>query len=67
MNKAATTATITCPHCGFARQEEMPTDSCVFFYECQNCQALLRPEKADDCVFCSYADADCPPKQIEEA
>ena len=23
-------STITCPECGFAREETMPTDACVF-------------------------------------
>ena len=43
----------------------MPTDYCQFFYECTNCGRLLRPKKGDDCVYCSYADKDCPPKQVE--
>ncbi|CAN5440285.1 hypothetical protein BH20ACI3_BH20ACI3_19350 [soil metagenome] len=25
------TSTITCPHCGFQRAEEMPVDACLFF------------------------------------
>lgn len=56
-------STITCPACGFAKEEEMPTDSCVFFYECGNCKKLLKPEKGDCCVFCSYGSENCPPKQ----
>lgn len=30
---------LTCPHCGFSAQETMPTDACLFFYECRNCMA----------------------------
>ena len=54
---------ITCPHCGFAREEVMPTDACQFFYECTNCHARLRPRPGDCCVFCSYGRVPCPPKQ----
>ena len=56
-------ATITCPKCGFAKAETMPTDACRFFYPCLSCGALLRPLPGDCCVFCSYADQLCPPKQ----
>jgi hypothetical protein len=57
-------ATITCPECGFAKAETMPTDACRFFYMCSSCNTLLRPLPGDCCVFCSYADQVCPPKQI---
>ena len=60
------TATIRCPECGFAKEEAMPTDACQFFYRCTNCGALLRPQGQDCCVFCSYSDQRCPPKQQEE-
>ncbi len=55
-----TKSTITCPVCGFAREEEMPTDACQFFYECTNCKALLKPKPGDCCVFCSYGTVPCP-------
>lgn len=55
---------ITCPHCGFQKEEEMPTDACVYFYECTNCKALLKPKAGDCCVFCSYGTVKCPPKQM---
>ena len=60
-----TISNITCPTCGHTRQEEMPTDAWEFYYECMNCQAVLRPLDGDCCVFCSYADTLCPPKQME--
>jgi hypothetical protein len=53
---------ITCPTCSFEKVEEMPTDSCLFFYECTECKLLLKPLKGDCCVFCSYGSAKCPPK-----
>lgn len=56
-------STITCPHCGHQKQETMPTDACVHFYECENCHAMLRPKPGDCCVFCSYGSVKCPPIQ----
>lgn len=57
------TSTITCPLCGFQKTEEMPTDACVFFYECAGCGEILRPRSGDCCVFCSYGSEKCPPIQ----
>ncbi len=64
-SNVVTRATITCPVCAAAREEEMPVDACQFFYECTSCGSLLRPKEGECCVFCSYADRRCPPKQIE--
>jgi hypothetical protein len=58
-----TEARMTCPACGFSRVETMPTDACVCLYRCEACGTLLRPLEGDCCVFCSYADRACPPKQ----
>lgn len=58
-------STITCLQCGFEKEEIMPTDVCLFFYECTNCKVLLRPVTGDCCVFCSYGTVKCPPKQQE--
>lgn len=54
---------LTCPMCGHAETETMPTDACQFFYECVACKALLRPKTGDCCVFCSYGSVKCPPMQ----
>jgi len=54
---------VTCPHCGFATIETMPTDACLYFYECTGCHTLLRPKTGDCCVFCSFGSVQCPPKQ----
>ncbi|MEM5427983.1 GDCCVxC domain-containing (seleno)protein [Cupriavidus oxalaticus] len=54
---------LTCPHCGWAQRETMPTDACVFFYECANCKALLKPAPGECCVFCSFGTVGCPPVQ----
>jgi len=45
---------ITCPNCGHKKVEEMPTESCQFFYECENCKKVLRPNESDCCVYCSF-------------
>ena len=31
-------STITCPDCGFQKEETMPTDACQYFYKCTNCE-----------------------------
>ncbi|WP_421774941.1 GDCCVxC domain-containing (seleno)protein [Gracilimonas sp.] len=54
---------ITCPDCGFFSKEEMPTDSCQFFWQCPECKSIIKPERGDCCVFCSYGDTPCPPVQ----
>jgi len=54
---------VACPHCGFAAVETMPTDACIYFYECTGCGELLRPKAGDCCVFCSYGSVKCPPVQ----
>ena len=57
------TSTITCPHCGHATTEQMPTDACQWFHECNGCGTVLTPKKGDCCVFCSYGTVPCPPIQ----
>lgn len=54
---------LTCPHCGRAKREQMPVDACLFFYECERCKTLLRPNPGDCCVFCSFGSVKCPPVQ----
>lgn len=56
-------STLTCPACGHAAELVMPTDACLFFYECEHCHAWLRPLPGDCCVFCSYGSVKCPPMQ----
>ncbi|HLL95322.1 MAG TPA: GDCCVxC domain-containing (seleno)protein [Spirosoma sp.] len=58
-----TEADITCPNCGHQAAENMPTDVCMYFYECTNCHALLKPLSGDCCVFCSYSPVKCSPLQ----
>lgn len=56
---------LTCPQCSFQKEELMPIDACQFFYECSNCQSILKPKPGDCCVFCSYGSVPCPPVQQE--
>lgn len=62
-DKTMLTSTLTCPHCGFAKQETMPTDACQYFYECTQCKTILRPRPGDCCVYCSFGSVKCPPQQ----
>jgi len=54
---------ITCPYCGYKKEEKMPRDACQFFYECENCNVVLNPKEGDCCVYCSYGTNPCPPIQ----
>jgi len=64
--EAVLDSVLTCPHCGHAKAEGMPTDACQFFYECEHCKAMLRPKAGDCCVFCSYGSVKCPPVQMQK-
>ncbi|WP_299720472.1 GDCCVxC domain-containing (seleno)protein [uncultured Tateyamaria sp.] len=56
-------STITCPECGHASEETMPTDACQWFYDCMSCHTVLKPLEGDCCVYCSYGTVACPPIQ----
>jgi hypothetical protein len=56
-------STLTCPSCGVATAETMPTTACQYFYKCLGCEVLLKPKPGDCCVFCSYGTVPCPPVQ----
>lgn len=60
-------STITCPLCGASKSETMPTDACMYFYDCTGCGAVLKPKAGDCCVFCSYGTAPCPPIQAGDS
>jgi hypothetical protein len=57
---------LSCPTCGHHQIETMPTDACIYFYECKGCGTLLRPKPGDCCVFCSYGSVPCPPIQAAQ-
>ena len=56
-------STLTCPECGHSKTETMATDSCQFYYECESCHVLLKPNQGDCCVYCSFGTFKCPPMQ----
>jgi len=62
-----TISELTCPNCGHISREIMPTDACIYFYDCAGCGALLRPKAGDCCVFCSYGSVPCPPVQANQS
>jgi hypothetical protein len=55
---------LTCPSCGFRQAERMPTNACLFFWDCPRCGARARPLAGDCCVFCSYGSLPCPSMQF---
>lgn len=57
---------ITCPDCGFSKKETMSTNSCQYFYDCQQCKTVLKAKEGDCCVYCSYGTEKCPPMQTGE-
>jgi hypothetical protein len=58
---------LTCPRCGHTQQETMPSDACQFFYECEHCKAVLRPNPGDCCVYCSFGSVKCPSVQAQRS
>ena len=64
---AVLVSTLTCPSCGRRSQERMPTDACLYFWDCPWCGVKLKPKSGDCCVFCSYGDVPCPPMQDQRS
>jgi hypothetical protein len=65
MSIILTQSTITCPACGFAKNETMPSDACRIIYRCEGCGARLQPATGDCCVYCTYGSVPCPPIQVD--
>jgi len=63
MSAVVIESTLTCPECGHVIVETMPSDACQWFYECEQCHAVLKPKPGDCCVYCSYGSVPCPPIQ----
>ncbi|WP_340074719.1 GDCCVxC domain-containing (seleno)protein [Leptobacterium sp. I13] len=55
-----TSTVITCPKCGYKKEEQMPINACQYFYECNDCKTILKPLQGDCCVYCSYSSEKCP-------
>ena len=62
-NEIELVSRLTCPECGHATEEVMPTNACQWFYDCKGCSAVLKPKPGDCCVFCSFGTVPCPPIQ----
>ncbi len=54
---------IKCPVCKYKKELPVPSNSCLFVYECEECNARLTPKNGDCCVFCSYGSVSCPESQ----
>jgi hypothetical protein len=54
---------ITCPECGFSKEEAMPLFAHQYFYKCSDCGKTLKPIHGACCIFCSYGSVKCPSKQ----
>ena len=67
MSEPLLISVLTCPFCGFARSELMPTNACQFYYECTHCGVLLRPNRGDCCVFCTFGSVKCPSIQSQQS
>jgi hypothetical protein len=67
MDKIELQSIITCPECGYKKEETMPTDACTFFYQCKSCKTRLKPNPGDCCVYCSYGTVKCPPIQMDKS
>ncbi len=65
--KARLDSRIACPNCGHSERLRMPTDSCLYFWDCPACEQRVKPKEGDCCVFCSYGDVPCPPIQLAGA
>ena len=65
--KIITKSIVKCPECGHKKEEEMPVNACQFFYECENCKAVLKPKEGDCCIYCSYGTVKCPPVQMSNS
>lgn len=58
---------ITCPECGFAKQEVIPAKSCQITYRCTACGADLWPTPGDCCVYSTYGSVPCQAIQVARA
>jgi len=56
-------STLTCPSCGHRSVETMPTDACLFFYDCKGCGMRLKPLVGDCCVCLRLGSLSAGPNQ----
>ncbi len=67
MREVVTESIVTCPECGFAKDEVMPETSCEIMYRCPTCGTDLWPAEGDCCVYCTYGSVPCQAVQIAQA
>lgn len=60
-----TISNLTCPECGYVEVLDIPSDYCLIRHLCGRCGVTLKPKRGDCCIFCSYGDIQCVPKQLE--
>ncbi len=58
---------ITCPECGVAQTETMPSDACLYVYRCPRCGFQMKPKKGSCCIFCSWGSVPCPSVQEQHS
>ena len=54
---------IKCPVCKYKKEVIMPEHKLLLVYDCEECNARLKPKGNDCCVFCSYSSIPCPAVQ----
>ncbi|MGZ3898857.1 MAG: GDCCVxC domain-containing (seleno)protein [Bacteroidia bacterium] len=54
---------VKCPICKYKKEIIMPTYSSIVLYECEECNARLKPRPEECCIFCSYGSVPCPNTQ----
>lgn len=64
INEVILESTLTCPDCGHCKTGVMPSDACLWFYECQVWHTPLNPKPGDCCAFSSHGSVPCPPIQL---
>ncbi|MCW3076432.1 MAG: hypothetical protein JWO32_1041 [Bacteroidetes bacterium] len=57
---------VVCPVCKFKRELFMAANHFLKVYECEECNALLKTDKKQCCIFCSYGSVPCIPVQMEK-
>lgn len=57
-------STVRCPHCNRRSRDQMPGNASDYFYQCLHCNTVFKPKSGDCCVYCSYGNTMCPPKQF---
>lgn len=67
MSKIIEHSALVCPECHYEQILKMPSDACLWFHPCSNCDVLLTPKEGDCCVFCSYGSIPCPPIQLQHS